>query len=183
MTTQHTPRPTGITVTAWLWIAAGLLMLFSGAMGAIVYSTMGQTERPVVLNPDLAPEFAFMNFVFQYFGYLLALQAAAAVIAIWAGIGLLRLKSWARTVIEALSWLALAYIVGFGGYWLYLWNGTGIHVPSGTAPTGAGLFDAMGTVMSVIVTAIFAVPLLIMIGYLRGREVRESISRAATARF
>ncbi len=122
--------------------------------------------------------FAMMNSIFQYFGVLLLLQGIVAVVAIWAGVSLLRLKQWARTTIEVLSWVAFLYTVGFGIFWVYMWVPMTGQVPTHGAPVNAESFQLMGAVMGVIVTAVFAVPLWIMIRYLRGAEVRAAIASA-----
>ena len=105
---------------------------------------------------------------------LLAVQCAIAVIAIWAGIDLLRLKAWARSAIETLCWLGVVWTVGFGIYWVYMWISMTGQTPSGAVPPGGDSFQVMGAVMGVVGMLMFAVPLGIMIRYLRGSEVRAN---------
>ena len=116
--------------------------------------------------------------IFRYFGVLLLLQGIVALVAIWAGVSLLRLQQWARTTIEVLCWLALLYTVGFAIYWVYTWVSMPGQAPTHGAPVEPVLFQLMGAVMGVVVTAVFAVPLWIMIRYLRGAEVRTAIANA-----
>jgi hypothetical protein len=171
-------RPTGITITAWLWIAMGGLMILSAVMSGFAYNMMGKMGAPPPPSVEMPAGFALMNSVFQNFGVLLLLQGIVAVVAIWAGVSLLRLKQWARTTIEVLSWLALFYTVGFGIFWIYMWVSMTGQVPTHGAPRSADSFQLMGAVMGVIVTAVFAVPLWIMIRYLRGAEARSAIANA-----
>lgn len=170
-------RPTGITITAWLWIVMGGLMIFSAVMGGFAYTMMGNMSPPPSSSSKMPAEFAVMNSIFQYFGVLLLLQGIAAVVAIWAGVSLLRLKQWARTAIEVLSWIAFLYTVGFGIFWIYMWVSMTGHVPAGAA-VNVGSFQVMGAITGVIVTAVFAVPLWMMIRYLRGVEARTAIANA-----
>ena len=79
---------------------------------------------------------------------------------------------------EVLSWLAFLYTVGFGIFWVYMWVSMTGQVPTHGAPINAQSFQLMGAVMGVIVIAVFAVPLWIMIRYLRGAEVRAAIASA-----
>ncbi len=71
-------RPTGITVTAWLWIATGGLMILSGAMAAIGYFAMGQIGPPPELPAGMPPGFAVMTTIFRHFGVLILLQSIVA---------------------------------------------------------------------------------------------------------
>lgn len=175
-------RPTGITITGWLWIATGGLMTLSGVMAGFAYSTMGRMGPPPTVPADMPSGFVVMNSIFQYFGLLIVVQLIVAALAVWSGIGLLRLKAWARTIIEVLSWLALAYCVGFGIFWVYSWIAmTGHMPPNSSAPVDANAFQWLGAAMGVVVTAVFAVPLLIMIRYLRGTEARAATQRPAQA--
>jgi len=171
MSTDQSARPTGITVTGWVWVVIGAFMLFSALMGGLGYLMMRQ---PGMQGADLLREFALMNLVFQNFGVLVAVQCVIAVAALWAGIDLLRLKAWARSAVEVLSWLGLLWTVGFGVYWIYMWTSM-----TGQAPAEADAFQLMGAVMGTVVTLVFAVPLAIMIRYLRSNEVRQAMSRPA----
>lgn len=174
-------RPTGITITAWLWIVTGGLMIFSAVMAGFAYTMMGDMGPPPSTSSEMPAEFAVMSSIFRYFGVLLLLQGIVAVVAIWAGVSLLRMKQWARTAIEVLSWIAFLYTVGFGIFWVYMWVSMTGQVPAGSVPVNTDSFQVMGAVMGVIVTSVFAVPLWIMIRYLRGVEARTAIASAHQA--
>jgi len=181
MNTTSSTRPTGIKITAWLWIVAGAFMIFSAVMGGFAYSMMRQMDKPGIPGGEAPAGFGLMNLMFQNVGAVLAVQCVIAVVAIWAGIDLLRLKAWARSAIEALCWLGVLWTVGFGIYWVYMWISMTGQMPSGPAPAGGDTFQVMGVVMGVIGMLMFAIPLGIMIRYLRGREVRGAITGQATA--
>ena len=181
MELADTKRPTGITITAWLWIAMGGLMILSAVMGGFAYTTIGRMGPLLPPSTEMPAGFSVMNSIFRYFGVLLLLQGIVALVAIWAGASLLRLKQWARTTIEVLSWIALLYTVGFGIFWVYSWVEMTSQIPTHGAPTDPVSFRLMGAVMGVVVTAVFAVPLWIMIRYLRGAEVRMAIANAHQA--
>jgi uncharacterized membrane protein len=72
-----------------------------------------------------------------------------------------------------MTWLALIYTVGFGIFWVYSWNG----MSSNLNPEMQG-FQIMGTVMGVVITIVFAVPLWLMIRCLRAQATRAAIVEA-----
>lgn len=150
-------------------------MVLGSVMGGFAYSMMRQMGGASV-PPNMPAQFALMNIVFQNFGVLLVLQGLVALVAVWAGIALLQLKAWARTTIEVLSWLTLAYCIGFGIYWVYLWLSMTGQMPKGGGPVDTDMFQILGVVMGVVVIVAFAVPLWIMIRYLRGAEVRAAVA-------
>ena len=124
--------------------------------------------------------FGLMNLMLQNVGAVLTVQCLVAVVAIWAGIDLLRLKAWARSAIEALCWVGVLWTIGFGIYWVYMWISMTGQMPRGAMPDSGDTFQMMGAVMGVIGTLVFAIPLGIMIRYLRGGEVRSAITNHAT---
>ena len=172
-------RPTGITIIAWLWIATGVLMGLSAAMGGLAYSIMQDAPK---LDSNLPSEFGLLGFVLENIGLLIALQCVVVLISIWAGASLLRLRAWAKVAIEGLSWLGLLYIVGFGVYWLSVWFSIGGRMSGDSGESGLDMVQTIGAVTGVVVTLTFAVPLGVMVWYLRGREVRDAIAQAERAR-
>jgi hypothetical protein len=172
-------RPVGIAIAAGLWIAMGALMILGAVMGGFAYFMMNVMGPPLPPpSANMPPAFAMMESIFQYFGVLIVLQFILAVIAIWAGVALLRLKPWARATIEILSWLAFLYTVGFGIFWVYLWCSMTGLMPKDDTSINSEMIQIMGMVMGVVITAMFAVPLGIMIRYLRGTEARAAVANA-----
>jgi hypothetical protein len=175
-------RPTGITVTAWLWIVGGGFMALGGLMGGLAYSTLREMGLPPAVLPDMPAGYAVMNAVFQHFGLLLVIQTAVAALAIGSGIAFLKLKAWARTAIEGLSWFTLVYSAGFGVFWVYLWLSMTGRIPQGEVPVDPALLQIVGAVIGVVITAALVVPLWIMIRYLRSEEVRAAVGRPRSGR-
>jgi hypothetical protein len=164
------PRPAAVSVIAWLWIAAGTLIIVAGAMGAFVYWT---EERHATLDASLAQEFAFMDFVNRNFHLLIMLQSTFALAALWGGFALLRLKAWARIVVETLCWIALAYCVGIGVYFWRLASSPPPNIPESATRSNVSSFDVSGLIMMVIVIGAIVTPLGLMIWYLRRKDVRN----------
>jgi hypothetical protein len=171
-------RPTAITVIGWIFIAVAVLMIFSGGMGFVAFTFMQHMkgERPPI--PEGAPfQFGVMDVVFQHFGIIALAQVALAAFIIIASIQFLRLRRWARTALEVIAWLGLVYIVGFGIFWVTSWISitSGIPVTEG-APGPPPLFGLFGAVMGSMVALVWAVPLVVIIAFLRGKMIREAVS-------
>lgn len=175
---QPGKRPTGVTVTAWLWIVSGALMAVSGLMGAFAYSALQRVETYPGFPANASSGLGVATTMLEYFDLLLVAQTMVAILALWAGIALLQLKAWARTTIEALSWLGLLYCLGFGVAWIYLWVSMTSRMPRGQIPVDPATLEMIGAVAGVVITALFAIPLYLMIRYLRGTEVRAAVAKA-----
>src|ERR1035437_9283766 len=97
-------RPKSVTVIAWVWIVLGGLMFVSAAVGlllAIILSLSGGTGTA----PPPAHVFLVMHRV------LCIVQLGVSVVAVIAGVHFLRQRAWARTVLEAMTWLMLIWII------------------------------------------------------------------------
>jgi len=155
-------RPTCVTVIGWVWIIIGGLMCLSAIMVLFMSVVVGQ-----MLRTDPEPD-QNVQAIFRFFPLLAVSQIGVGVLGLVSGINFLKLKSWSRKVLEVISWLLLMYVVGFGIFWVFSW----VSMTSGDGPTG---FDMMGTVIGVVITAIYIVPLGIMLKYLRGDKVKNAL--------
>ncbi|MGD9367715.1 MAG: hypothetical protein PVH87_18590 [Desulfobacteraceae bacterium] len=156
-------RPTCITVIGWVWIILGGLMFFSAIMalfGSVMIGQMSQSDPEALRN---------MPTIFKFFPLIAIGQIGVAIIGFVSGINFLKLKIWARNILESLTWLLLIFVVGFMIFWVYNW----ISMTSGHGPRG---FDIMGTAMGVVITGIYGVPLGIMVKYLRGDKVKNAMT-------
>jgi len=87
------------------------------------------------------------------------MSATAALIA-YCSVAFLRLRRWARSVLEVVSWLALGYVVTCGGFGVYRF-----------APTG---HKAMaGMILSLSLAVVWGVPLALGLVLLRRPALRE----------
>lgn len=152
-------RPTCITVIGWVWIVFGGLMVLSAVMAmvmAIIISSTAGNET------ELSP-------IFHAAPYLCVVQIIVAVLGLVSGIHFLKLKVWSRAVLEALTWLVLVYVIGFMGYAVY------DIAFSGSAESPVIIGNLVGIALGVMITAVYAVPLGIMLWYLRGAKVRRAM--------
>ena len=172
-------RPTSVSVIAWVYIGFGILGLLGGILGTaaslLMTSTFESAQRPEV-SPDDPILFRLMSSMFHYFWLFGVLQLIVAVLMIWSGVAFLRLRAWARTVVETLAWLGLAYNLGFG----FLWCMTLVSMTD-QMPEEAGAFAAFPIimlVMGIVMILAFSVPLVVIIRVVRGRTVREAVAGA-----
>ena len=170
-------RPSGVTITALLWIILGAFSFLSGFLGGVAVLVL-ERDSTIMFYPETSPVLWIMDLLFRYFAAGAAIQMFFSVLAIWAAIGLLRLKSWARSAIELLCWFLFFWCVCFGVFWVYLWTYTatrGASVPM--------LFlELLGAIVGFGIAGLTSAPLLIMIRYLRSDEVHTAVEDARLQR-
>jgi hypothetical protein len=152
-------------------------MILSGGMGFAAFSFMQQLGEEMPPTPEGAPfQFGVMEVIFQYFGLIAMMQVALAIFIIIASIQFLRLRRWARTALEVIAWLGLVYIVGFGIFWVVSWIGITSNIPVTEGVSGPSpMFNIVGAVMGSVVALVWAVPLVVIIVFLRGKTIRGAL--------
>jgi len=160
------PRPTSVTIIGWVWIGVGILLTLSGSLHvAMARVALDWAEEPGGR--------ADTDFPFEW---LPATAAAAeilvATVAIVSAICFLRLRAWARTVLEILSWVMFAGLVCFGvGFSIYWAVGAGAFLEQmGWA------FVMLGAGLSIAICAFFATPFVVMAKFLRSATVRNAVT-------
>ncbi|MCP4345385.1 MAG: DUF3810 domain-containing protein [Desulfobacterales bacterium] len=154
-------RPTCVTVIGWAWTIIGGLTCLSAIMAFSTLTMISQLPQ----NPNIP-------FILRIFPLLAIVQIGFAILALVSGINFLKLKSWARNVLETLTWIFLVFIVCFSIFWLFNW----FSMASGLEPRSFGI---MGAVMCLIITGIYGVPFGIMLKYLRSPKVRNAMDVTA----
>jgi hypothetical protein len=158
-------RPTSVTVIGWVWICLGILAALGGAFHlsfpAIAHEMAAQG------TPDKSPGFNIVWLAIP----LGLVEFGVSGLAIVSGAYFLRLRAWARTCLEALSWAALIFNVclGLGSvvFFLIKVKGNGFYV--GTT------FAIFWCAFALVFPAAFAVPFGVMIKALRGKTVRDAL--------
>jgi uncharacterized protein YneF (UPF0154 family) len=171
-------RPTSITVIGWIFIVTAILMIFSGGIAFIAFNYMKQiAEEMPPIAEELPNQFRIMRIFFQNFGILALLQIAFAIFVLMASIHFLHLRKWARSALEIVAWLGLVYVVGFGIFWVVSWIGITSGIPVSVGHSGPPpMFTVVGAVMGCVVTVVWAVPLIIIIIFLRGKIIKDAVS-------
>ena len=155
-------QPTCVTVIGWVWIIIGAFTSLSATKALFSSVMIGKIVKD---KPDT-----------QFIVYALLLYAiikiGVAVLAIVSGINFLKLKSWARNVLEGMTWLFLILIVVYMVFWAFNWvSMSSVYVQRG--------FNIMVVIIGMIITGISGVPLAIMLKYLRGDTIKNAIASAA----
>ena len=168
-------KHTSVKVIGWIFIVIAGLMIFSGAMGYIAYTSMQKMSGGVPpASAGMPNSFQLMAIVFQHIELLTTVQVTFGVFIIFAGIYFLKLRPWARAALEVVSWLGLVYVLGFGIFALVSWISMSAKMPASPGAQGAPLmFNIMGMVTGLIVMAVWAVPIVVIIKFLRGSTIRD----------
>lgn len=154
-------------------------MAFSAIMGLLVFVTMPPLPNQFPELPEMPQGLGFMMGMFRYFVWFVLAQLALAAVAIVAGIQFLQLRPWARAALEILSWASLIYVVGFGLFWISTWSTMTKQFAQQDVPIDMEMFRTVGIAIAALITLAFAIPLGIMIKYLRGKVVRQAMLRQA----
>lgn len=168
VTREPVRLPDTLRLIAWVWVGIGALMAFSGAMAVFAIRVLPQMPEPPA---DFGP----MALIFRYLPQLIALQFGVAVLAVWAGLALLRGRAWARTAIEVLCWLAIAYHLVFAAAWVVGWMSITAPMVESMPEFPAAMRYA-GPVIALVTTAGMMVPLGLMVWYLRGPRARAAVA-------
>jgi apolipoprotein N-acyltransferase len=146
-------RPTCVTVIGWFWIVVGGMFCLNAAMGLLLFQWSRGSPMPTIVKA--VPLIAL-------------LQGSAGALGLVAGVNFLKLRAKARTVLECLTWLFLFFMVGL----LISWIGYFIHRNANQADGLPVFFMVFAGIIPSVITA---VPLGIVLMFLRGKTVKEAM--------
>ncbi len=186
--------PKEVTRIAWLFAGVGLLLMLSSALAFLTFPREDFLQSRADAPPPLWV-FRLMSRVFEHLQIVAIVTGVLGAAALVGGINFLRLRRWARTVLEGLSYIALTYIVGFMLIWLIGWISAAASVvvaAAGTFHETFGIWGAIiGTLFVLLAGAGFAAvaliyvprllvfPLIRIIKYLRSEALRDVLTRSA----
>jgi len=168
-------RPNSIPVIAWSWIIGGVLMLVLGIITLAAVPRMSELMSQVGGQRHMSASMGIRMAVSNYILWLTLIQSALSVAAVFAGIYFLRLRAWARGVLELLSWLTLFSVVAMGFIWFPLWMAASDDLLPRDGSVDLHRVKMIGTAAGGVVMVIAAIPLMAMIRSLRGKAVREAM--------
>ena len=175
MPQPESQRPRAVTLIGRIWLVLAVLSLLR-SVGNLIFWTVLRPAMPSLVEAlnDKDPRTLFLGPILAHF---VSLNVTLAVLSLAVGVcawQLLRMRSWARPVIQAISVLALVYVVCLGLLWALAW----MRVPAESAwrAPNHGLLLAAGLALSLLFAAGFAS----MITSLQSRRVREAFLLAAT---
>jgi len=172
-------RPASVSVVGWVFIlVAGFMLLTGGASlaAALLVERAGGGAYPAAFEGAPAMFHVAVSFI-AHFGALAALEVVAAVAVFVAAVKFMKLRAWARTALEAFTWLSVFFLVAAGIVLVNSWMKMASGMPPAlTAPLSPRAFTVLGAalwgafIMALIVCAGF------VLSALRAREVREAVS-------
>ena len=168
-----------VTVLGWIWIGLGTFATLASLMVLLMLFVVGgPTGLDAGHDPEMTafPGWGMMDWVFRHFEWLAVGQLVLALLVLVAGVELLRLRRWARVVLEGVCWLGLAYLIGFSSWWAFVWVDIAGQVPSGhpDAPSAA-LMSGFGIVAMVMTVLFYGIPAGVLIWLLRHDTVRAAL--------
>jgi hypothetical protein len=169
---EEVTRPRTVTVIGWLWLVLGVLFFARAIVNMVVWKIL-QPDMPGFLAAFGEVPAEQQRLLRPLFEHLTALQIGEAIVSaavIVAAIGLLRLRPWARTGIQAVCWIVLIWVAAFGAFWVWLWGSVVAAVP----PSHASSFGRIGLIAGLAVCLAVAAGLAVMIVLLASSRVREA---------
>ncbi len=172
---EASQRPKSIPVIAWSWIIGGVLMLFLGIVTLAAVPRMSELMSQVGEQRHMSATLGIRMAVSNYILMLTLVQSALSVAAIIAGVYFIKLRAWARGMLELLTWLTLFSVVATGFFWVPLWMAASNDLLPRDGTVDIHKFKMIGAAAGGIVVIITAIPLVAMIRALRGKAVRQAM--------
>jgi len=135
-------RPKCVTVIGRVWIVLSILICISALLNLVATSAK---------TPPIA-----------------VLQIILSVAAFTSAVMFLKLHEKARRVLEYITWISLAFIVGFPIVWAIKWV-------SVSTEKGSTEFTIIGAIMGVVTMAFYGIPMGILLKFVRSQAVRNAM--------
>ncbi|TNF54838.1 hypothetical protein EP227_03660 [bacterium] len=166
-------RPGLVLAIGWGFIVLAIFMILSGLSGLPsaafmeeVVSDVPEADTGYRKFPALFKVFLFS---IKHITALSLLCIFIALVVLVTGVFFLKMKSWARTVLEIFSWFALVFIVSIGILWADAWVGG--HDPSAS-------FSMFGVTMGLVIMLFYAAVPVTALVLLRYRSVRAAFGKS-----
>jgi len=169
-------KPTAVKVIGWLFIAFAAFMVYSAVTYFIIFTVSLQ-----MIMQQIPTKAAHKAVAFGYSVIIALLQVAFGTFVIFAGVQFLKLRAWARTALEAVSWLGLLCFVSLYIMWLINMSENSKVVPEIVQGSAQAKFWAQarfllnGSAVGLVWLSVFAVPTIIVIKVLRGKPIRDAV--------
>ena len=170
---QSNSRPKSVTAIGVIWMGLGVVMLLGGVgafLAKLAAPGMIWSGPPGTLGP--------IDFVFDHFAFLALIQAVVAIFAIYLSVMLLGLRGWARAGLEGLSWVALVFVILFGVLFTIFWTRIlGMGPEHGGFGNTGTMIEWLEIAMFVFIITMNSLPFIILVKWLRAREVKDACSQ------
>jgi len=179
--TRPRDRPLAVTIIGWIFLVIATLLIVLGVFVLLSYHVFFSSKfnQALPLAED-APRWAKLGVV--YLRYSLVSWHAATLLSVFvlvAAVQFLKLRAWARTALEVVSWLCIAGTLGSWIFLLPVWARIASE-PAGAPAKGAPAFPAfniLGVATSMAYMLLSLVPAAVMIYFLRSKTVRGAFVR------
>jgi hypothetical protein len=141
-------RPTCVVVIGRVWIVLSILICLSAALNLIATAS---PDRPIAV-----------------------VQMALSIVAFTSAFMFLKLREWARRLLEYLTWISLTFVIGFSIFWLTKWVSTSLE-------KGSAGFTVVGAIMGLTSLALCGIPMSILLKFLRSKIVRDAMLKSIVA--
>jgi hypothetical protein len=170
-------KTASIAVIAWSYILLALfVILFSGLS---VFGSTYVNQQMETMPDEILESIPGVLFIMQHSGSLLILQTICAIFMLIAGIEFLRLRAWARTAVEILSWLCIVFAVMIVLFFIMTWLNISSQMMAFEDNDGtSSALNVLGIGVGIVLMVLFVIPLLMMIRALRGKAIRDAVSSA-----
>lgn len=166
-------RPGLVLAIGWGFIVLAIFMILSGLSGlpsaAFMEEVASDLPEADTGYRKLPALFKVFLFSMEHITELSLLCIFIALVVLVAGIFFLRMKPWARVVLEVFSWFALVLIIGIGFLWADVWMGG--QDPSAT-------FSMFGVTMGLVIMLLYAAVPITALVLLRDRSVRAAFRKS-----
>jgi len=155
-------------------------MILSGSFAFIGFSIMKAHGRSEVfdtpLNENLPEVFHLVFPMFKFFDFFALLQVILASGLLISAIKFLKLREWARKVLEGFGWLSLALVFLFTIFWIVVWTSIVGEIPDDQSSKDPIVdFTWIGPIMVVIFNGLIATAYIFAIRILRSPKVTNAM--------
>jgi hypothetical protein len=172
---EEMKRPRSVTLIGRVWLVLAVLYMLRTLVNLIFWKLL-QMGAPVLLRSiaEQSPYAWLLRPLFQHLTALMSTQVIASALVAFSAYQLLRLRAWARVVIQAVCWFALAWVLLFTAFWAWFWPRVAAAQASADPPLSAHSYGRIGLTAGVVICLAVGAGLAVMIALLRGSRVREA---------
>ena len=171
-------RPRSISVIGWMTLVFAALLASKALIDLAVWRVMGPAV-PALMGAarDPAMNVPYVRTVLAHLTEIKLAQAAAWVGVAFIGIGLLRLRPWARVAMQAVGACILLYFAGILALWARAWTSPGVNPSVPPLSEAARLTVLVGGLAVGLVLAGIVVFMIVVLRRPRIRHAFESAGR------
>ncbi len=172
---EKAERPTSVTVIGRVWLVLAVLYLLRSLVNLVSWKLL-QMGAPGLLR-TIAEQSPYAWFLRPLFRHLTALMSAEAIVSAVVGFSayqLLRLRPWARVIMQAVCWFGLAFVASLAAFWAWFWPKAAAAEGAADPSFSAHSYGNIGLIAGVAIGLAFGAGLAVMIALLRSSKVREA---------